>query len=85
MKTILILTTLAALAAPTIAAAEPVFPGLPDQALFGICMAWQHNETGREHGNPEQAPPFAWLQQQADGNDQTVEEYCADYTRPGPP
>lgn len=32
------------------------FPGLPDQALFGICNAFGHAD-----GNASAAPPFAWL------------------------
>lgn len=52
------------------------FPGLPDAATFGICTAYENNENGRENGQAGEAPPFFWLQEQADENDQTVEEYC---------
>lgn len=32
------------------------FPGLPDQALFGICKAFGHADD-----NATAAPPFQWL------------------------
>lgn len=50
--------------------------GLPDQATYGMCTAYENNEQGRENGQAGQAPPFQWLNEQADENDQTVEEYC---------
>lgn len=51
---------------------------MPTSAIFGLCNAWAHNENGREHGNAGNAPPFLWLAEQADEDDQTVEEWCAD-------
>lgn len=54
------------------------FPGLPDQALFGICTAYENNENGRENGQAGNAPPFQWLNETADDADQTVEEFCAE-------
>lgn len=41
------------------------------------------NETGG--GGVEKAHPFRWLQDEAASGNQTVEEYCAQYERPGPP
>lgn len=35
---------------------ESGFPGLPDQAMFGICNAF-----GNVEGNATAATPFAWL------------------------
>lgn len=81
MRTIVVIATLIALAATPVAAAD--FPGLPDQALFGICTAYGANEQGRENGNAENAAPFAWLADQADAEDETVEEFCSDVDRPG--
>lgn len=45
---------------------------------FGLCTAWEANETGRENGNAGSAPPFQALQDTAEENDQTVEEWCAE-------
>lgn len=59
------------------------FPGLPGAAMWGICNAYAHNEKGRENGNAGNAPPFAWLADQAEAEDQTVEEYCAQFAKPG--
>lgn len=52
------------------------FPGLPDAATFGICNAYDNNENGRENGQAGEAPPFYWLGEQAEEEDQTVEEWC---------
>lgn len=44
---------------------------------FGLCTAYfAGSETGRE--NKRQAPPFQALEQAAEDNDQTVEEWCAE-------
>jgi hypothetical protein len=63
--------------------ADPPDFSLPDQALYGVCTAWSHNGTGREHGRAGDAPPFAELQELADEADQTVEEFCAEQTPGG--
>lgn len=52
------------------------FPGLPDEASYGICTAYENNENGRENGQAGNAPPFQWLSDQAEEEDQTVEEWC---------
>lgn len=46
-------------------------------ALYGLCTAWAHNGNGREHGNAENAPPFAALQAAAQAAEQDVEAFCA--------
>ena len=46
-------------------------------ALYGLCTAWAHNDNGRANGNAENAGPFAALQAAAEGENQTVEEFCA--------
>lgn len=43
---------------------------------YGLCTAWANNENGRENGNAGEAPPFQALQDAAEENDQTVEEWC---------
>ncbi|MBW3583119.1 MAG: hypothetical protein KY455_08490 [Euryarchaeota archaeon] len=53
-----------------------------ENALFGLCTAWNANEKGRENGNAANAPPFLWLQEQAKEADQTVEEYCSEVDHP---
>lgn len=52
------------------------FPGFPNAATFGLCTAYENNEEGRENGQAGQAPPFQELQDRAEEDDQTVEEYC---------
>lgn len=54
---------LASMAAPAMASGpgghgqdDGGFPGLPDQALFGICNAFGHADD-----NATAAPPFQWL------------------------
>jgi hypothetical protein len=47
----------------------------------GPCAAWAANEQGRTHGNASHAPPFAALQEQANGT--TVTEFCEDVQPPG--
>ena len=49
---------------------------VPDASIFGLCVAYAHNGNGREHGNAGNAPPFLWLAEQAEEDDQTVEEFC---------
>jgi hypothetical protein len=83
MRVLILTTLLLAAATPMVLADPPGGFSLPDQALFGMCTAWEHNVTGREHGNPENAPPFVWLQQQAEDNDQSVEEFCSGVSHPG--
>lgn len=79
MKTALFTIGLFAFAAfgATGVAADP-----NEKATFGLCTAWNGSETGRENGNPEDAPPFVWLQEQAEEADQTVEEYCSEVDHP---
>lgn len=89
MRTLALLLLAALVAPATLAAAHHnenhgnngTVPSMPSQALFGLCTAWAHNENGREHGNAGNAGPFRWLQQQAEAEDQTVEEYCAENAR----
>lgn len=50
-------------------------------AKYGLCTAYFNGEGG-ENGNKNNAPPFAALEDAADDNDQSVEEYCSG-TRPG--
>lgn len=52
------------------------YPGFPDAALFGLCTAYENNENGRENGQAGDAPPFQELEDRAEEEDQTVEEYC---------
>lgn len=87
MRLPLLVAALLALIAPAgVALADPGdFPGMPNQSLFGLCTAWQHNGNGQENGNAENAPPFVWLAEQAEAEDQTVEEFCGDVAHPGPP
>lgn len=54
------------------------YPGFPDAATYGLCTAYENNENGRENGNAGQAPPFQELQDRAEDENQTVEEYCAE-------
>ena len=49
----------------------------------GLCNAWMNNTNGQENGNPENAPPFQGLQDDAAEAGQTVEEYCAGVPHPG--
>lgn len=65
--------------------AKGTVPSMPDASIFGLCNAWMHNENGREHGNAGNAGPFTWLQQQAEEDDQTVEEWCAANAPGSPP
>jgi hypothetical protein len=52
------------------------YPGFPDAATYGLCTAYENNENGRENGQAGEAPPFQSLEDRADENNQTVEEYC---------
>ncbi len=54
------------------------FPGLPNAAFFGICTAYENNQNGQENGQAGEAPPFQWLSDQAEEEEQTVEEWCAE-------
>lgn len=54
------------------------FPGTPGEALYGLCTAYENNENGRDNGQAGEAPPFQELNETAEENDQTVEEYCAE-------
>lgn len=51
--------------------------GMPDQAKFGLCRAWSAMEGEDNPGNAPGAPPFQWLQDQAEEEDQSVSEWCA--------
>ena len=94
MKTLAILTVLA-MAMPVLPlalahhndnhGANGTVPDMPSQSIFGLCTAWAHNGNGREHGNAGNAGPFVWLQNQAEAEDQTVEEFCANRAPGGPP
>lgn len=55
------------------------YPGFADEATYGLCMAYENNENGRENGQAGEAPPFQELEDRAEENDQTVEEYCAEH------
>lgn len=84
MRSLLIATLVGMIVGPAaIASAAPDDFSMPDQALFGLCTAYAHNENGREHGNAGNAPPFMWLADQAEAEDQTVEEFCGDVDHPG--
>lgn len=54
------------------------YPGFPDAATYGLCTAYENNENGRENGQAGEAPPFQELEDRAEEEDQTVEEYCAE-------
>lgn len=60
-------------------------PDMPSSSWFGLCNAYAHNENGREHGNAGNAGPFQYLAQQAEAEDQTVEEWCAENAPGSPP
>ncbi len=45
-------------------------------ALFGLCNAWEANEDGRDDGDADEASPFQALQDAADAEGQSVEEFC---------
>lgn len=49
----------------------------------GLCVAWNANEQGRLMGNASEAPSFVWLQEQANGNGTSVDEYCSTVEHPG--
>lgn len=53
---------------------------MPSPSWFGLCNAYEHNANGREHGNAGNAPPFAWLADQADSNETSVSGWCANNT-----
>lgn len=59
-------------------AGGPGGPGPFGPNNFGLCTAWEANENGRDNGNAGSAPPFQALQDAAEEQDQTVEEWCAD-------
>ncbi len=85
MRIMLVAALIALTLLPLATADPPTGRGAPpDAALFGLCTAWANNDNGRQHGNAENAPPFVHLQQQAEDADQSVEEYCAEVSRPGP-
>lgn len=71
----------AGLTLPAAALATPP-GGMPDQSLHGLCTAYEANENGRENGNAGDAPPFQDLQDRAEENNQTVEEFCQDVDHP---
>jgi hypothetical protein len=52
--------------------------GMPGPSWFGLCTAWDANGGNDNPGNAPNAPPFAWLQDQAEEADQTVAEWCAE-------
>lgn len=52
------------------------FPGFPSEATYGLCTAYENNQNGRDNGQAGEAPPFQELEDRAEDNDQTVEEYC---------
>ncbi len=80
MKAALIATLMVtALTVPAAVGAVPS-DGMPGASWYGLCTAYENNENGRENGNAGNAGPFAWLQEQADENDQTVSEWCAENT-----
>ncbi len=45
-------------------------------AAHGLCTAYGASEEGRSNGNASHAPPFVWLQDEADSGNQSVTEYC---------
>lgn len=49
---------------------------------YGLCTAWENNENGRDNGNAEDAPPFQALQEEAQKEHDSVQEYCDDVTHP---
>lgn len=51
-------------------------------AKYGLCTAYFASETGREHGNAGDAPPFQNLADAAEENDESIEDFCSG-TRPG--
>jgi hypothetical protein len=58
-------------------------PGPNGHNNHGLCTAYfAGSETGQEH--KRNAPPFQALEEAAEQNDQTVEEFCAETgQRPG--
>lgn len=69
--------------ASALLAAPAAFAGsqaLNDDSAYGICTAYEASETGREHGNASQAPPFQALKDAA-GNE-TVASHCEDVDHP---
>lgn len=71
-----VLALLAAGGGVTVAKADPG-PG-NGHNTFGLCTAYfAGSETGREH--KRNAPPFQALEEAAEENDQTVEEYCEEF------
>lgn len=48
----------------------------------GLCTAWEANENGRRNGNAANSTAFQGLQDRADDQNQTVEEYCDDVGHP---
>lgn len=69
-----------ALGGASIAVADP---GPNGHNTFGLCTAYfAGSDKGQEMKH--KAPPFAALEDAAEANDQTVEEYCAENgTQPG--
>ena len=69
-----------AIGGATVATADP---GPNGHNTFGLCTAYYAgSDKGQEMKH--QAPPFAALEQAAEDNDQSVEEYCAaNGTHPG--
>lgn len=67
----------------TVAANHPAGFSMPGASFWGLCNAYENNENGRENGNAGNASPFHWMQEQADENDQTVEEWCEQWAKPG--
>ncbi len=77
-KAIIVAASLLAMLVSSAPALASPPDGMPEPAWFGMCTAWSAHGGNDNPGNAPNAPPFQWLQDQAEEADQTVEEWCAD-------
>ena len=78
-----LITALTTIALPATANHPDGF-GMPDQAMWGLCNAYENNQNGRENGKAGNASPFHWMQEQADeAEEESVEAWCEQYEKPG--
>lgn len=56
--------------------------GPSDASHYGRCTAYENNENGRENGNAGNATAFQDLEDDAEENDQSVEEFCSEVSHP---
>lgn len=76
-KTSIVTVAIGAVLAFSASAVAPPPDNMPDEASYGLCTAWGAMGGNDNPGNAPNAPPFQWLQDQAEEEDQSVDEWCA--------